>query len=168
MKLSKKDIITYWNSESLKSMRIIPGSKSIPKFALGKKVKIVTDEPDLGRWTWMDDIRKERKGSVGRIIGRDYIGDSKGYSPFTYDILFDDGAKITFVEEHLEKRKERLVKMQLNKEELDMLISGIRMQLDECEGKRTHCDKDIRNLFQQKAKKLYQLWEKLQNTPIKE
>lgn len=58
--------------------------------------------------------------------------------------------------------------MQLNEEELSMLINGIRMQLDECEGKRNHYDKDIRNIFQQKAEKLYQLWEKLQNTNIKE
>jgi hypothetical protein len=52
--------------------------------------------------------------------------------------------------------------MDFTKEEIEILISGIRLQIDECDKNRTHYDPTVRELFNNKSEKLYLLWKKLE------
>jgi hypothetical protein len=52
-------------------------------------------------------------------------------------------------------------------EELNILIIGIRLQIDECEKQRIHnYDPDIRKIYEDKRKNLYELWKKLEQTIV--
>lgn len=106
MKLKRKQIIDLWNKSALKATRKPFSEKRIPKFRLGDTIKIVTIEPDLGNWTWMDECRKEKKGIEGIVIDIGYVL-TEVHSPFDYKILFEDGKEIVFVEEYLKKIKKR-------------------------------------------------------------
>jgi len=52
--------------------------------------------------------------------------------------------------------------MDFTKKELEILIIGIRLQLDECTKNKTHYDNDIRVIYIKKEKELYELWKKLE------
>ena len=100
--MTKQEILDLWNKTVIEKLNI----SSRPKFRLGEKVKIVTNEPELHSWTWMDDVRLERKGNVGIIVNMEYIKDHPTFvSGIDYYVRFKDGHNICFVEEHLEKNK---------------------------------------------------------------
>jgi len=50
----------------------------------------------------------------------------------------------------------------LTKEEINTIIIGIRLQIDECEKQLHNYDIDIRQVYEKKQKGLYRLWEKLE------
>lgn len=50
----------------------------------------------------------------------------------------------------------------LTREERKFLIIGVRLQIDECEKQLHHYDPDIRNIYEEKKKKLYAIWQKLE------
>lgn len=99
--MKKDELLQLWNKTIINKLNIPYGDPK-PRLSLGEKVKIVTDEPDLCGWTWMDGIRKERKGKSGYIVDVDYLRQIKNFSPFSYRIRFSDNKEIVFVEEHLE------------------------------------------------------------------
>lgn len=47
-------------------------------------------------------------------------------------------------------------------EEIKFLIIGIRLQIDECEKQHCNYDPDVRNIYEEKKRKLYDLWKKLE------
>ena len=47
-------------------------------------------------------------------------------------------------------------------EEIKFLIIGIRLQIDECEKQLCNYDPDVRNIYEEKKRKLYDLWKKLE------
>jgi hypothetical protein len=51
-------------------------------------------------------------------------------------------------------------------EDVEYLIIGIRMQLDECDNNRSHYDPNIVKYFDEKRKILHKLWQKLEQNPI--
>jgi len=51
--------------------------------------------------------------------------------------------------------------MDLNKEELATIIIGIRLQIDECDKQTHNYDPNVRKIFEDKMKYLYDLWKKL-------
>jgi hypothetical protein len=48
-----------------------------------------------------------------------------------------------------------------NKRETELLITGIRMYVDECQKLSTHHDMDVRNVVAVKKEELYKLWSKV-------
>jgi len=110
--LTEKQLINYWNKSLKKRMHHL---RTTPKFKAGQQIKIKVQEPDLGSWTWMDECRLKRKGKIGTIIDIEWLPNEevpKQYSNFSYTVLFQDGRKISFVEEHL---------IQLSKKDLNNL-----------------------------------------------
>lgn len=50
----------------------------------------------------------------------------------------------------------------LTKEDIKYLIIGIRLQLDECDKQDSNYDINIRNIYHDKRKILYDLWKKIE------
>jgi len=50
----------------------------------------------------------------------------------------------------------------LSEEEIKFLIIGVRLQIDECEKQLHNYDPDVRNIYEEKKKKLYNIWKKLE------
>jgi len=95
-----------------------------PKFEIGQHIKII----DIGRiivtkeydeslqswrdvdqaWTYLNKIRKERVGKLGRIVSIECLPIATlpyQVSPYSYFVQFPDGRRINFAEPYLEKVK---------------------------------------------------------------
>lgn len=53
---------------------------------------------------------------------------------------------------------------EMTKEELNFLIIGIRLQIDECDKQIHNYDTNVRNIYEEKRKDLYKLWDKLEKS----
>ena len=105
MTLTKKDMLLYWERAVNNKMRVW-ALRCRPKFKLMQTVKVVTKEPSMGTWAFMDELRKQRRGQMGIIIDIEALPDVDvplKYSNYDYRIKFRDGEAIIFVEEHLMK-----------------------------------------------------------------
>jgi hypothetical protein len=107
MQLTKGQMLKRWQRAVNYRERVWLRRRK-PKFHLAQEVKVVTREPDLGSWTYMDPCRKERKGQRGIIVDMDSLPDSdvpEQYSNYSYRVRFDGGREIVFSEEHLTRAR---------------------------------------------------------------
>ena len=107
MNLTKKQMLKFWQRAVY--LRIHSWNKRRqPKFKLTQIVQVVTNEPDMGTWTYMDSVRRERKGKRGIIVDMGALPDSdvpEKYSNYDYSVMFPDGKTIVFTEEHLTRAR---------------------------------------------------------------
>ena len=107
MKLTRNQMLKYWRF-AVRWENHTHLCRRKPKFLVGQTVRIITKEPYMGSWTYMDDVRRIRKGQTGIIIGMSSLPDKdvpERYSNHSYDVRFKDGCTIYFAEEHLTRSR---------------------------------------------------------------
>ena len=103
MQLTNSQVLKLWQS-AVNVRERVWRCRRRPKFHLTQEVKVVTREPDMGSWTYMDECRKERMGQKGIIVDMDALPDNdvpEKYSNYSYRVRFLSGKEIIFAEEHL-------------------------------------------------------------------